>query len=78
MILSNIISCFIQPDDNNNVLDNIYYADLLDDLDLCELDVDRLSDDDVLLVSAVVLSVSVILIPCSQLARCPDKTSFNR
>lgn len=59
MIFSDIVSCFIQPNNDNNVLDNIHYSDLLNNLNLSKLDVDGLSDYDILSVSVVVSAVAI-------------------
>jgi len=59
VVSSNIVSRIIETNNEDDVLDHVHNLNILEDLDLVDLNVDRLEDDEVVLVS---VSVSVVVV----------------
>ena len=59
VVSSDIVTRIIETNNEDDVLDYVHNLNFLDDLDLIDLNVDRLEDDEVILVS---VSVSVVVV----------------
>lgn len=79
MISPDVILEIIFPVNVNDLLNEIHNLYLLHDLNLVQLDVDRLGDNDIIVPSVSSISASASTIARRKVAtRCPDETTLDR